>query len=554
VTLRGDEFHNWLEDAEGFTVIQNNAGEYVYALDKGRRKLEPSDYLVGKSENVLEYLVKGVRPQRNPHMEFAERNRKLVSITEGRLKNLVIPIMFSDHQDRDLPTQSDIELLFNAPGGHPTWAHTANMSVRDYFLYNSYNKLDLNSTVLDWVLVDISEEDVTKGVSAINDADAYEILIQTLHEALDQVDAIIDFQDFDEDGDGYIDAITFMHSGYGAEWGSEDPDGATNEWRVWSHKGLFVEQCLFRGEWYWCYADWESEEGVVVSDYHLESALYGHDSLEIATIATTAHETIHFFGLPDLYDRDGSSGGTGVWCIMASHYGWTNDASFPPHMSAWVKHNLSWIDITYLDYGDNGTYEIAASADTPIAYIIEGNYPSGEYLIIENRQPMGLEIHMPQGGLLIMHIDEHMMGTGNWNDLESYPGSGDEWDDHYAVAVVQADGRFDLEMDENRGDSTDVFHANGTSELLNGLGYPSTNSYLKGNYEDAGIQILDISYSDNLMTFEVAFVFEATYPDDSSEETSEENIDGAPLLSLAIPISFSIIAFLTEYFIVFHII
>jgi hypothetical protein len=51
--------------------------------------------------------------------------------------------------------------------------------------------------------------------------------------ALDYLDDSVDFSEFDGDGDGYIDAITLLHSGYGAEWGGIDSYNGTYTDRIW---------------------------------------------------------------------------------------------------------------------------------------------------------------------------------------------------------------------------------------------------------------------------------------------------------------------------------
>ena len=121
-----------------------------------------------------------------------------------------------------------MDKIFNAVGGDPILAPTG--SVRDLYLENSYNQLTINSTVTSWNDVSQTEQFYANGDSG----DA--TLWGALREALDLADATIDFTQFDDDSDGWIDAIAFIHSGYGAEWGGTDVDGTERPDRIWSHR------------------------------------------------------------------------------------------------------------------------------------------------------------------------------------------------------------------------------------------------------------------------------------------------------------------------------
>lgn len=134
-----------------------------------------------------------------------------------------------------------------------------------------------------------------------------------------------------------------------------------------------------------------------------------------------------------------------------------------------------------------------------------------EYLLIENRQPIGFDAFLPQGGLAIWHIDEDA------SNVEGYPGQeGIQWPlngNHYKVSLLQADGNYDLEQRRNNGDKFDLFHGDGVNFLepsvnfLDGP-YPSTDSYRFTTPSRTGILIDEISKSDISMTFSVKLMNE----------------------------------------------
>jgi hypothetical protein len=211
----------------------------------------------------------------------------------------------------------------------------------------------------------------------------------------------------------------------------------------------------------------------------------------------------HTFRTYDLYDPTTSTpGGIGGFDLMASPYGPGNDLALPGSASPFTKISSDWL--TPLPITLDGVYEIEASANSDMVYIIEKNYPTGEYLLIENRQPGGWDANLwGDGGLVIYHID-------NEADLQKnkgFPGQ-DGWPqngNHYQVSVVQGDGRYDLERAVNNGDSDDFYVAGMSLGPGDGFTYPNTDSYQNGAITSTGITITDISASGATMTFRVTF-------------------------------------------------
>lgn len=140
-------------------------------------------------------------------------SRRRAAITTGTLNNLVIPFKFADHVGRTVPSRSDLDILMNNQGSHPL---CPTGSVRDVYLLNSFSKLDLQSTVLDWVTIDYTESYCADGNAGLWSSSSRSGKMQTcLVDALNKAAAAsgINFADFDLDENGFIDGMTFFTQG-----------------------------------------------------------------------------------------------------------------------------------------------------------------------------------------------------------------------------------------------------------------------------------------------------------------------------------------------------
>jgi M6 family metalloprotease-like protein len=506
--LRGNEKLNWYEyvpeatnvprnfqlqpqDAvlasmPGYTVVRDAGGQYVYAALDANGNWVATGQVVGRDdpqgarrimpprETIERMLV-----QRLPEPNIPSRSAAPV----GTVKNLVILMRFADHANRVLPPKAQFEQLFNAASPVPGIAPTG--SVNAFYKENSYGQLDLQSTVIDWITLPRTEAYYANGQSGLSFR-VREAIVDALNIVASR--NLVDLDDFDNEnggqGDGWIDAITFVHSGYAAEFGGT-AGGARQKDRIWSHR--------------WVISPWtDPATGVKVSDYNINPGIWGISGNSIGRIGVICHELGHFFGLPDLYDYSGTGEGIGSWGLMANSWGFDGSQLHPPHMSAWSKLALSWNTAKVI--ASPGSYALEATT-SPAATIYRINYPSGspdEYLLIENRQPVGeFDGGIPagiggSGGLAIWHIDNAMPE----NDRPGYPGSSGYPGSHYKVGLIQADGKWDLERGINRGDANDLFRA-GHVDAISSTTSPSSSSFSGAEIEP----ISNISASGSEMSF-----------------------------------------------------
>ena len=211
---------------------------------------------------------------------------------------------------------------------------------------------------------------------------------------------------------------------------------------------------------------------------------------------------MHGFALPDLYDQDYNNsagsiliGGIGSYDIMANSYGWTQNPAFPGILSTYSRHLVGWVNP--IPITTDGVYPIQSAEVSSMAYKLSANFPANEYLLIENRQPVKWDGTWQSGGIVIYHVDE--MAPLQLN--RGYPGSPGWPQYHYRVAILQADGRYDIEKGVNLGDVDDLY-TKGMSLGSNTTTWPNTASY-QGDLTETGITITVLSDPGFIMLFRV---------------------------------------------------
>ena len=330
-------------------------------------------------------------------------------------------------------------------------------------------------------------------------AQAVDNVKQYVAEIAELADPDFDYTQFDNDGpdnipnsgddDGYVDGIIVVYSGCGAEW----YPGNDNIWPHKSSLGSYEYETDDLGA---------NGSNVIVKSYAVNPELAGGGDCytnTIRPIGVYAHEFGHILGLPDLYDRDNSNGGSegiGHWCLMASGswQGWGGDT--PAHMSSWCKSEMGWLEPVVLS-SDEISLNIPQVESSPYAVKIwEDDYFWSRYFLVENRQPVGFDSDLEGPGLIIYHVDENRR-YGSYR-FSSGPANDDET--HKLVDVEEADGLDDMDNEVNRGDAGDPFPGTSNNFTFNDNSYPSASRY---DNTETGIAVFNISSSDSLMTADV---------------------------------------------------
>ena len=466
----GDEFIHGYEALNGHTVVQDGRTKtWRYAQRGVRGRLKPSQAVVTRDGPVVR---KHLRPTLRAFN--AARARENVP-PAGKPLMLAAPnwagadtdVLFIMVEFTDLAcTFSPAQMQTNMFGGGASGPG----DLDDFYDEISYGDLELVGTVVG------DDGGTTDCVNLANNRAFYNNNVANpdgdddlVREALADIDASVNFADYDNNGDGTIDALGIVYAGGGQHDGCATGGGNTDN--LWPHSGgVGGGQAVDGGARTVNPFIINSEVTYALSDPPPPTT----DCDQIQTIGLFAHEFGHSLGLPDLYDTDIGSGGVNTWSTMALQFlGTANNSDTPPHYDPWSKAFLDWISPTVHAANDRFVESISRVEDSgevhqflanPGGFQIGG---SGEYFLVENRQQALFDAQLVGCGILVWHIEESQ--TGNQN-------GGHTAGTHRLVDIDEADGLAELDAN-GAADDGDPFPGSTNNRLWDGSTNPSSDLY-----------------------------------------------------------------------------
>lgn len=400
--LFGDEKVKWAETEDGYSLMHDGKGNYVYALKNENNEMLPS-----------KYIARNINQRTNEEINFLNNTSKHLRYNADQISLMKsIWAVQKNEADRDFPTtgtrrlimilvgftdrafsksNAEFSALMNNTGYSVNGAYG---SVNDWFKSNSFNQLNLITDVAGPYTLssNMAYYGANSGGTPGNDIRPR----QMVTEAINLADPSVNFSIYDNDGDTYVDGLYIIYAGYG-----EENSGVTSN-AIWAHA--------------WSLSSYVLKDAVKLQDYSCSSELLGASGSTITSIGVICHEFSHVCGLLDYYDTDyddsvtgGQSFDLGEWDPMAGG-SWNDNGRRPPHHNCYSKSALGWQTPTVLSSGVSLSIPNAHNYNVSYKYTTTVN---NEYFMFENRQQIGWDTYLPYHGLLIFHVDKNYSGWSN---------------------------------------------------------------------------------------------------------------------------------------------
>ena len=396
----GDEFYNYLHDANGFTIVRGEGGYYYYATRDTNNNVVPSTYVVNSVDPAsvgLQPYVKiskeeyyARRYEREKHIQRPQMRKKDRELNHGLYNNLVVFIRFAG-DTYHTNNFSTVEAMFNADD------YEAN-SLHNYYHHTSYNQLDLRShffpqpegeTILSYEDIYPKQyyqpyDPVTNPIG-YQDGETADREFSMLERAINYIEDMVPYDiDLDYNGDGMVDNVVFVIKGEPGEWAS----------LLWPHR--------------WCIYDrYVPLHDLQVYDFNLQLEQGGYFN-----VSTLCHEMFHSLGAPDLYHYSGGIDPVGSWDLMCG----TTEP--PQQTNTYMKYKYgNWVDDIPV-INSHGSYELEAvswEGGRRNGYLISIGNPNQCFFVEYRDRNNVFESKIPDSGMLVYLIDTRFDGNASWN-------------------------------------------------------------------------------------------------------------------------------------------
>ena len=400
ISLLGDEWCHFTTTADGYTVVKDTKGFYVYAQKKaGQLKAtgmvaHDADMRSVAEEAYLQSVDKFLKPEMTQTVQLAReqemKSRALARQQIGKkantyenFKGLIILVEFNDKSFSREDYATIVEDMVNKENytGFDNEVYTG--SVHDYFLDNSNGKFNTSFDIIGPIQVDRSQY-YPNGLDNV---------AQLNYEVVQAANPLVNFKDYDRDNNGYVDMIYFIFAGNGSNIGGNDSR------LIWPHASIIYNPAT---QWY------VTMDGVRLERYACSTELYGRTGRsQIDGIGTICHEFSHVMGIPDLYDTDysesgGESNHPAEWSIMAGG-SYLNDSRTPAGYTLFEKYFFGFSTPTTIK--SLGSYTLEPLAKTHTGYRLDSPV-NKEYFLLENRQrTQKWDAALPGQGMLVFRVD-----------------------------------------------------------------------------------------------------------------------------------------------------
>ncbi len=478
IQQHGDEWGHWTTNKAGQVVRMDEDGFY--------RVVE------GVTADIA---AQAASIRRRARRQMASASRSKAPIALGQKHFLLVMVEFSDLSFKiDNPGQTFSDML-NQPGYS---ANGADGSARDYYYENSHGVFEPIFDVYGPIQLSQKMSYYGANDSSGNDKNPE----QAVKEACEAIDDIVDFSDYDLDGDGEVDLVYLVYAGKG-----EADGGSANT--IWPH------------QWELSFAGINLIlDGKKISRYACGSELNGSGNLD--GLGTICHEFGHAMGLPDFYDTDYDTNGQGRTLLdysLMDSGSYNNDGWTPPYLNMEERILLGWLqEDAILEFSNNGSYTLE-SVQNNIGYKIPTDM-EGEYILLECRNKQGWDKYIPAAGLIAYHVDKSSrkisingVGSVSADDLWSnwgYYNAINENGSHPCFYVVASASPYSCSYGMQYYSGYGYYYAAADTDLPF-PGGENVTSYVPKSWNDVetDISLSEIGYSGDKATFKVSGVVTA---------------------------------------------